>query len=80
MPSEWKRVVSFLRMPVLLVLLVDMTGRVIREGKRGAISMHQPPILERLEIANESWLESATQFEMLYRKKFARKRRQQHAA
>lgn len=60
--------------------LVDMTGRVIREGKRGAISMRQPPILERLEIANESWLESATQFEALYRKKFARKRRQQHAA
>lgn len=60
--------------------LVDMTGRMIREGKHGVISMHQPPILERLEIANKSWLENATQFEALYRKKFARKRRQKNAA
>ncbi|MGH1461116.1 MAG: transposase [Neptuniibacter sp.] len=55
--------------------LVDMTGRILRDDKRGAISAHLPPILERLEINPEEWLNNASQFEMLYHKKFARKRR-----
>ena len=60
--------------------LVDMTGRTLREDKRGAISAHLPPILERLEINQEEWLNNATQFERLYHKKFARKRRHNQAA
>ncbi|WP_067864977.1 transposase [Neptuniibacter marinus] len=60
--------------------LVDMTGRILRDDKRGAISAHLPPILERLEINQEEWLNNATQFERLYHKKFARKRRHNQAA
>ena len=60
--------------------LVDMTGRILRDDKRGAISAHLPPILERLGINQEEWLDSATQFEANYRKKFARKRRSSQAA
>lgn len=59
--------------------LVDMTGRILRDDKRGAISAHLPPILERLEINQEEWLNNATQFERLYHKKFARKRRHNQA-
>lgn len=60
--------------------LVDMTGRILRDDKRGAISSHLPPILERLEINQEEWLNNVSQFEMLYHKKFARKRRSKQAA
>lgn len=60
--------------------LVDMTGRILRDDKRSAISAHLPPILERLEINQEEWLNNATQFERLYQKKFARKRRHSQAA
>jgi REP element-mobilizing transposase RayT len=60
--------------------LVDMTGRILRDDKRGAISAHLPPILERLKINQEEWLNNATQFEKLYHKKFARKRRHNQAA
>ena len=60
--------------------LVDMTGRILRDDKRGAISAHLPPILERLGVNQEEWLDSATQFEANYRKKFARKRRPSQAA
>ncbi len=62
------------------LILVDMTGRILRDDKRGAISAHLPPILERLEINQEEWLNNATQFERLYHKKFARKRRHNQAA
>ena len=60
--------------------LVDMTGRILRDDKRGAISAHLPPILERLEINPEEWINNATQFEKIYLKKFARKRRIHFAA
>ncbi|KZN12156.1 hypothetical protein, partial [Marinomonas sp. TW1] len=43
--------------------LVDMTGRIIREDKRGAIDKSQLPILKRLNISSENWLCIATEFE-----------------
>jgi len=43
--------------------LVDQTGRCIRPDKRGAIAMCQLPILERLNIEPEIWLDMATHFE-----------------
>ncbi len=55
--------------------LVDSTGRVVRNNKRGAIPLHHPPILERLRIDPQRWLSNATEFEQLYPKKFAAKRR-----
>lgn len=36
--------------------LVDWTGRIIREGKKGSIPTDTPPILERLEIEPKYWL------------------------
>ncbi len=47
--------------------LVEMTGRVIREDKRGYIEKHQPPILQRLGIEPESWLKMTTSFEKTFK-------------
>ena len=38
--------------------LVDETGRIIKRGKRGAIPAHLAPILERLELDCERWLDA----------------------
>jgi len=43
--------------------LVDWTGRIVREDKRGEINSSLPPILERLSLDRNSWLILATQFE-----------------
>jgi REP element-mobilizing transposase RayT len=43
--------------------LVDWTGRIIREDKRGAIPVHLPPILERLNIDTNHWLYLTKNFE-----------------
>lgn len=43
--------------------LVDWTGRVIRDDKRGAIATDLPPILKRLEIDSEAWTSLTTEFE-----------------
>ena len=54
--------------------LVDHTGRLLRDDKRGAIALHLPPILNRLGIDRKTWLNNATAFEQVYRKRFAKKR------
>ncbi|WP_422469106.1 hypothetical protein [Endozoicomonas sp. ALC013] len=38
--------------------LVDWSGRIIRKGKRGRITGNAPPILERLGIDPNEWLET----------------------
>ena len=43
--------------------LVDITGRTIREDKRGYIDQKYPAILKRLNIEPEKWLELAKTFE-----------------
>lgn len=43
--------------------LVDWTGRILREDKRGAISENLPPILVRLNMEGEQWLYLAKHFE-----------------
>ena len=43
--------------------LVDMTGRAIRDDKRGHIDNNFPPILKRLNIDTDTWLFIATTFE-----------------
>ena len=55
--------------------LVDQTGRILRDDKRGAIALHLPSILERLGIDRKTWLTNATAFEQIYNKRFAKKRR-----
>ena len=56
--------------------LVEWTGRIIRNDKRGYIDPNLPPILERLDIDRKRWLSSATQFETIHRKRFSNKPRQ----
>jgi hypothetical protein len=43
--------------------LVNWMGRAVRDDKRGAISSDLPPILERLGITPEAWLQLSTEFE-----------------
>ena len=43
--------------------LVDWTGRVMRSDKRGFIQQSLPPILQRLAINSDRWLELARSFE-----------------
>ena len=47
--------------------LVDWTGRVIRDDKRGAIPASALPILERLEISPKHWVDLATNFESRFK-------------
>ena len=42
--------------------LVDLTGRVIREGKRGSIDLSLAPILQRIGLTSQQWLTVTTQF------------------
>lgn len=46
--------------------LVDLTGRCIREDKRGYIESDQPAILSRLNISAENWLTLTTQFRQCF--------------
>tara|TARA_R110002049_G_scaffold123418_1_gene278625 strand:+ start:94 stop:1074 length:981 start_codon:yes stop_codon:yes gene_type:complete len=48
------------------LILVDETGRVIREDKRGAIDAKSAQILSRLHISDESWLKLTTNFEGIF--------------
>ncbi|MFC1748936.1 hypothetical protein ACFL2V_09015 [Pseudomonadota bacterium] len=46
--------------------LVDTTGRAIVENKRGYISNDLTPILERIGIDPENWLDNVTRFEQRF--------------
>jgi REP element-mobilizing transposase RayT len=56
------------------VMLVDWTGRVVREDKRGAIDNPLPPILERLTIEPKTWIKNATYFEQRHKQQFRRRK------
>jgi len=43
--------------------LVDWTGRIARNDKRGAMDKNLPPLLSRLNITADHWLTLSTQFE-----------------
>ena len=47
--------------------LVDWTGRVIRDDKRGAITDNLPPILERLQIDPRYWFFMTEHFESRFK-------------
>ena len=47
--------------------LVDWTGRIIRDDKRGAIPTNTPSIVNRLNIDPKHWLYCATQFESRFK-------------
>jgi len=46
--------------------LLEWTGRQLREDKRGAISDTLKPILERLRLKTDSWVESMTNFRKVF--------------
>lgn len=52
--------------------LVDVTGRIICEGKRGHISEKLPPILDRLNLDVEAWLIRTQSFERHYQQLFSK--------
>jgi len=47
--------------------LLDWTGRIIRDDKRGAIPGNTPKILDRLNIEAKNWLHSAQHFERSFK-------------
>jgi hypothetical protein len=46
--------------------LVDTTGRIQRQNKRGFISDTFLPILQRLAIDADKWIETTQNFEMIF--------------
>ena len=46
--------------------LVDLTGRQIREGKRGHISPEVTPVLEALDIDAEAWVKNVENYGKLF--------------
>ena len=48
--------------------LVDWTGRAIREDKRGAIPENIPPILNRLNLSPEDWINTCCHIERHYKR------------
>lgn len=49
------------------IKLVESTGRIIQNGKRGAISPDTPPILQRLNISTDHWVDLSTNFERRFK-------------
>ncbi len=47
--------------------LVDWTGRIIREDKRGAIPDEIPPVLQRLNIEPKHWLYVTLHYESSFK-------------
>lgn len=43
--------------------MVDETGRILRDDKRGAIKNKTASVLARLHISNDNWLKLTTNFE-----------------
>jgi hypothetical protein len=42
--------------------LLDWTGRQVRQDKRGAIPAGLAPILDRLQLSRETWIETVQHF------------------
>ncbi|MDP5215486.1 transposase [Pseudoalteromonas tunicata] len=47
--------------------LVELTGRCMREGKRGYIEQHTQPLLARLNIAPDNWLMLTSRFTKVFK-------------
>jgi hypothetical protein len=48
--------------------LLDWTGRQLRQDKRGAIPAELAPILERLQVSDEGWMQLMGRFSRLFRR------------
>jgi len=56
------------------LILVDTTGRIQRHGKRGFIPATFEPILARLQISQDTWLNNTRKFEEVFQRTFGRRR------
>jgi len=52
--------------------LVDWSGRIIRNDKRGHIDSALPPFFARLRVSSDQWRINTTQFEAIQRARFNR--------
>ena len=52
--------------------LVDWTGRIMRQDKRGYINAELPPMLTRLAISPDQWRINTSQFEAIHARRFNR--------
>ena len=43
--------------------LVDWTGRILRNDKKGAIASNLPPIMQRLGVETSNWIQLISAFE-----------------
>ena len=48
--------------------LVDWTGRIINDGKRGSIPNNLPPIFDRLNLSEHEWLRQTRYFEARFKR------------
>jgi Protein of unknown function (DUF1568). len=65
--SEQKTKTHGIRMSLTDYLtLVDYTGRIIHNEKRGALDANAQAILARLNISNNNWLKISTEFEHVF--------------
>jgi len=48
--------------------LVDVTGRMLVEGKRGTIPIHLAPVLTRLELRAETWVRSVESYRTIFQR------------
>ncbi len=55
--------------------LVDVTGRMIIEGKRGAIPSHLAPMLARLELRADTWVSSVEGYRSIFQRMAGRRDR-----
>jgi hypothetical protein len=55
--------------------LVDVTGRMIKEEKRGAIPAHLSPMLSRLELRVETWVSSVEGYRTIFQRMAGRRDR-----
>jgi len=55
--------------------LVEVTGRMIKEGKRRAIPNHLAPILTRLELRAETWVNSVEGYRTIFQRMAGRRDR-----
>ncbi len=54
--------------------LLDWTGRQIRDDKRGAIPADLAPILARLKVSDDGWLQLMRGFNRMFRRAAGRRR------
>jgi hypothetical protein len=48
--------------------LLDWTGRQLRAGKRGSIPPHLSPVLDRLDLQVEAWVENVQRYGSLFQR------------